>query len=126
MLAVINIFGYFIRKLLGVERRHWFSYNHINKQHRIADWTVRIMFVVLYIIFAFYTLSNDIMEIPWYFESWFIILSFIFVSETVRTVMEWKYDENRKAYVATIIEMLFMGFLVVGMIAGDIFSILSI
>lgn len=126
IIAVINLFGYFTRKLLGVERKHWFSYNHINKQHRIVDWTVRILFVVLYIIFAFYTLGNDMVDIPWYFETWFIILIFVFVSETVRAVMEWKYDENRKAYVATVIEMLFMGFIVAGVIGSISYGILSI
>ncbi|WP_082687106.1 DUF4181 domain-containing protein [Bacillus sp. FJAT-27445] len=92
----------------------------------MADWTVRITFTILFIIFGFYTIGNDIVEIPWYFETRFIILLLVFVSETVRAIMEWKYDENKNAYVATIIEMLFLGFVVAGVIGSIMYGIVSI
>ena len=36
----ISIFEFAVRKLLGVERKKWFSYNHVNDRHKKADWIV--------------------------------------------------------------------------------------
>ena len=101
----ISIFEYAVRRLLGVERRKRFSYNHINERHKKADWTVRIVFLILIFISTYYTINNE--ETVWYFESWFIIFIFLMVSETLRAIMEWKYGENKKASAATILVMLF-------------------
>ena len=101
----ISIFEYAVRRLLGIERRKRFSYNHINEQHKKADWTVRIIFLIPIFISTYYTFANE--ETVWYFESWFIILIFLMASETLRAIMEWKYAENKKAAAATILVMLF-------------------
>ncbi|PIJ98734.1 DUF4181 domain-containing protein [Lysinibacillus sphaericus] len=53
LVLVISIFGFVIRKLLGVERKKWFSYNHLNERHKKLDWSVRIFFISLFFLVQF-------------------------------------------------------------------------
>ncbi|MEY9972200.1 cation transport ATPase [Lysinibacillus sp. RC46] len=126
LVLVISIFGFAIRKLLGVERKKWFSYNHINERHKKLDWSVRIIFMSLFLISSYYMIGNDTLGIPWYFETWFILIVFFITSEILRAFMEWKYAENKRDFVATIAEMVLMisiGFLT---ITTDFFGLFNI
>ena len=109
LVLVLYIFNYIIRKLLGVETKKWFSYNHINERHKKLDWYVRIAFIILLIFFYFLTLSNTGILNHQYLYLLPGISAFIFliISELLRAFMEWKYAENKKAYIATIIELCF-------------------
>ncbi|MGE7947147.1 DUF4181 domain-containing protein [Lysinibacillus sp. NPDC093688] len=108
LLVIISLFGFAIRKLLGAERKKWFSYNYLNERHRKLDLSVRIFFTTLFLISTYYTIYNDMVEIAWYFETWFIIIISLIASEIIRAFMEWKYAKNRKDFVATIVEMMFV------------------
>ncbi|KPN89423.1 DUF4181 domain-containing protein [Lysinibacillus sp. ZYM-1] len=108
LILIISIFGIVIRKLLGVGRKKWFSYNHLNEKHKKLDWSVRLTFTGLLFISTFHTNYNDILGVYWYFETWFILIAFVITSESLRAIMEWKYAENKKDFVATLAEMLFM------------------
>ncbi|WP_375200689.1 DUF4181 domain-containing protein [Bacillus sp. RS11] len=123
---VINFFGFVIRKLLGVERKKWFSYNHLNERHKKLDWLVRIFFVILLFISNYYTNYNDILGTYWYFETWFIIIVFLITSELLRTFMEWKYAENKKDFIATLSEMLFAISILFLTIVTDFFGLFNI
>ena len=120
----ISLFEYTVRRLLGVERRKWFSYNHINERHKKADWTVRIIFLILIFISTYYTFANE--ETVWYFDSWFVIFIFLMTSETLRATMEWKYTENKKAPAATILVMLFAASILLLTITTGFFGLFAI
>ncbi|MDY0236339.1 MAG: DUF4181 domain-containing protein [Gudongella sp.] len=104
---LIFIFNTAMRKFLKVEKRKIFSYNHVNEKHKKIDWTIRISFLIIFLITYFYqTRSSD--RVIWYLETWFVILMFLVISEIVRAFMEWKYAENRKAYIFTISQLIFI------------------
>ncbi|MGE7909672.1 DUF4181 domain-containing protein [Lysinibacillus xylanilyticus] len=126
VVLVINIFGFVIRKVLGVERKKWFSYNHINERHKKLDWSVRIIFMSLFFISSYYMIDNDTLGIPWYFETWFILIVFLITSEMLRAFMEWKYAENKKDFVATIAEMVFMIIIVFLVITTGFFGLFNV
>ncbi|MGE7999763.1 DUF4181 domain-containing protein [Lysinibacillus sp. NPDC093190] len=126
LLLVISTFGFVIRKLLGVERKKWFSYNHLNERHKKLDWTVRIIFTSLFLISSYYTIYNDSVGTPWYFGTWFIIIVFLITSEMLRAFMEWRYAENKRDFVATIAEMMFMISIVLLTIKTDFFGLFNI
>ncbi|QQP14721.1 DUF4181 domain-containing protein [Lysinibacillus agricola] len=69
LLLIISIFGFIIRKLLGVERKIWFSVNYLNERHKKLDWFVRILFTTLFLISTYYMIYNDNVGIAWYFET---------------------------------------------------------
>ena len=125
LVLVISIFGFVIRKLLGVERKKWFSYNHLNDRHKKIDWSVRIIFTILFLISSYYMIDNDTVGFPWYFETWFILIVFLIMSEMLRALMEWKYAENKRDFVATIAEMMFMISIVFLTITTDFFGLFN-
>ena len=124
LFVTLSIFEFAVRKLLGVERRKWFSYNHVNERHKKADWTVRIIFLILIFISTYYTFANE--ETVWYFESWFVIMIFLMASETLRAIMEWKYAEKKKAAAATILVMLFGASILLLTVATGFFGLFTI
>ncbi|TFI49249.1 DUF4181 domain-containing protein, partial [Diaphorobacter sp. DS2] len=44
--ASMYFFEWGLRKWLRVEKKKYFSYNHINDKHKKVDWTIRIGFLV--------------------------------------------------------------------------------
>ncbi|MGE8037139.1 DUF4181 domain-containing protein [Lysinibacillus sp. NPDC093692] len=125
LLLIISIFGFVIRKLLGVERKKWFSYDYVNERHKKLDLSVRIIYLSLVFISSYYKFNNDNVRITWYFELWFIIIVFLVTSEMLRAFMEWKYAENKKDAVATIAEMMFMISIVFLTIKTDFFGLFN-
>ena len=125
LLLIISIFGFVIRKLLGVERKKCFSYNYFNERHKKLDLSVRIIFMILVLISSYYRNYNDPVEIAWYYEIWFIIIVFLVASEMLLAFMEWKYAENKRAFVATIVEMMFMISIVFLAIKTDFFGLFN-
>ncbi|ATP41993.1 hypothetical protein CSE16_19315 [Solibacillus sp. R5-41] len=108
LFLVFWIFGIVIRKLLGVEKRKSFSYNHVNDRHKKLDWSVRIIFLILLLFSNYYTIYNKVIGTYWYIEPWFVLIIFILISELLRAFMEWKYAENKRDFIATIAELLFI------------------
>ncbi|MFJ8511429.1 DUF4181 domain-containing protein [Lysinibacillus xylanilyticus] len=125
LVLIINTFGFIIRKLLGVERKKWFSYNHINERHKKLDWSLRIIILSLFFI-SYFMIDNDTLGIPWYFETWFILFVFSITSEMLRAFMEWRYAENKRDFVATIAEMVFMISIVFLVITTGFFGLFNV
>ena len=109
LVLVLHIFSYTIRKLLGVDKKKWFSYNYINERHKKLDWYLRIAFIILLMFFIFLTSSSTelLKHRFWYLIPGSSAFVFLIISELLRAFMEWKYAENKKAYIATIIELCF-------------------
>jgi len=125
LLLIISIFGFVIRKLLGVERKKWFSYDYVNEIHKKLDLSVRIIYLSLVLISSYYKFNYDNVGIAWYYELWFIIIVFLVTSEMLRAFMEWKYAENKKDAIATIAEMMFMISIVFLTIKTDFFGLFN-
>ena len=121
---LINGFSYMMSKLLRVERKKWFSYNHINDVHKKVDWLFRIAFAIILIVSASYRISLEPSEPAWYLDTWFLLIISIILSESVRAYMEWKYEENRNAYVLTISETVFILILYILILKTNFFHII--
>ena len=123
MWLLIVAFSFGMSKLLKVEREKWFSYNHINDLHKKIDWAIRITFTITLLVSTYYMIYSDSSETVWYFETWFLLIVFVAISESVRAYMEWRYIENRKVYVLTILEMVFMIVLVTFIVTTNFFGL---
>ncbi|MFE6169498.1 DUF4181 domain-containing protein [Viridibacillus arvi] len=124
--GIILTFGYFMRKILKVERKKWFSYNHVNDLHKKIDWSIRITFSLIFITISYYMIYSDVHKIDWYFDMWvYFFILFIFLSESVRSVMEWKYATNPKAYIVTVAEMVVSIVLVMIILKTHFFNLLN-
>jgi len=117
-------FNVIMRKWLKVEKKHFFSYNHVNKRHKKIDWTIRILTTILLVIGFIINNSGTYEERFWYFESWTVIIVFVLTSETVRAYMEWKYAENQKEYILTISQLGFMVVFLIAIITTNFFGII--
>ncbi|WP_264740103.1 DUF4181 domain-containing protein [Cytobacillus firmus] len=115
LLFLITIVGglmYFfelgLRKWLKVEKKNLFSNYHINDKHKKVDWAIRISFLVIFLIGAGINMERDPLEWLWFLEPWFLLLVLIVTTEMARAFTEWKYAENRKAFVVTICQLVFI------------------
>lgn len=119
--VVLFAFNFFMRKLLKVESKKWFSYNHINDLHKKIDWGIRITFTIIFLVSTYYTIYMEPTKNVWYFEVWFVFVIFFLISESVRAFMEWKYVTNRNAYILTIFEMVFIIVLLISLVKTNFF-----
>lgn len=107
MFVLMFIFNRIMLKLLKVEKKKMFSYNHVNGLHKKNDWILRIAFIIVIIIFNMRQFeSPELANSPWYFLG--VLIIYFVLDELVRAFMEWKYATNRKDYIYTLSEMLFM------------------
>lgn len=117
-------FNFITRRIFKVERQKLFSYNHINEKHKKVDWTIRLSTIALLIIgFAINSTRNPT-EWFWFFQTWFILLLFIFSSQTAKAIMERKYAENRNRYKVTISESVFIMFIFLTLYLTDFWGLL--
>lgn len=105
---LVFLFEGIMRRMLNVEKKKRFSYNHVNQKHKKIDWIIRITTMIA--LLSSYVI-DIVMRVPlnsiWFIQPWFILFLFIFISETVTAVMERKYVDNPNAYKLTISVMLF-------------------
>lgn len=107
LLSLMFVFESVMRKYLKVEKRKSFSFNHVNEKHKKIDLTIKISFIIIFLITVFYLIMTS-SEPIWYLEPSFLVIVFLVISETTRAFMEWKYEENQKAYIYTIIQLVFI------------------
>lgn len=110
---LIYIFNKVMSKWLKVEKKKFFSYNHVNTKHKKIDWIIRITFLLLLII----STTINIMRLQkglekiWYLETYVILFIFIIVTETARALMERRYAKDRNDYKYTIVQLVFISIL---------------
>lgn len=108
VMAILSVvFNTVMRKYLKIEKRKAFSYDHVSEKHKKIDWIIRISFVIILITTHFF-ITRNLIESIWYLETWVLLLVYIVVSEIVRAFMQWKYAENRKEYIFTISQLIFL------------------
>lgn len=111
LLLIMLIFGvlyggstYVIREYFKVDHLSWWSYNHINNEHKRFDWALRRIAIVLIIIGSIVNLSRDIENELWFFQPWIIVFAMSVLGQFLRAYMEKKYIENEKYYKASVAE----------------------
>lgn len=124
VMLLFLLFNAVMRKWLQVEKKKLFSYNHINEKHKKMDWTIRVVFLVVLLLGNFINFTTEPMEWFWFFETWFLLIVFIVVSETVRAVMEWKYAVNKKDYIFTISQLIFGVLLILTVIQTNFWGLI--
>lgn len=108
MFLLSFIFNSVMSNFLKVEKRKILSYNYVNNIHMKIDWVLRIVFAIILVTYLFYAL-NDPYKDDFFWKAFPVIVSLlsIVIPELTRAFMEWKYAENRKAYVLTISQLIF-------------------
>lgn len=102
----------------------WFSNNYVNEIHKKLDWSVRIIFIILFLISNYYTFTNESTGTYFNLIPWFVLIILLILSELLRAFMEWKYAENKRDYIATIAELLLGISIVILLILTNFFSLL--
>lgn len=126
MLAIVFFFWAFervMRKLLHLKKRKLFSYNYVNSRHKKIDWIIRGIFILAIIVGGVTNISRLPKEPIWFLEPYILLFVLIFTSEIVRAVMEWKYAEERNAYILTVLQLVLLTILLAAMYLTDFFGL---
>lgn len=101
------IFNKIMTKVLKLEKKNIFSNRYVNNLHKKIGGILSITFLVITIVFNMWQIEHpELVNISWYFLG--ALMIYFILDELVRSFMEWKYATNRKDYVYTLSEMLFM------------------
>lgn len=125
LLLLMVFFDLLIRKWLKVEKRNFiFKGNYVNKRHEKIDWYIRWSTVGV-MLFGFILNSTIYIENPqWYLQPWLFLFLNIILTETVRAVMERKYAENPKAYLATTSQIILIMIIFFTLIQTDFWGLM--
>lgn len=116
---IINVV---LREKLGVESKKNFSYNHVNQKHKKIDWILRAGFIGLLLLMSFYKFKINPVNNLWYTNPGYLAMIFIIISESIRVIVEWKYSENKKEYIITLVQLIsIIIFLIILTIGGRSF-----
>lgn len=113
-----------MRRWLGVEKRKAFSHNHVNDKHKKIDWSIRLFFIAMMVIGGFINVTIIPREPYLFLQPWFLLFVLIFITETVRAVMEKRYAKNPNAYIFTVYQLVFTLILLILLYTTDFFGIL--
>ncbi len=107
--TIVWLMKFLLRKALNIPKvkRKVFSYNHINKVHRNAEWVLRITTVIAYLI-LFYQLIYDNFSV----DLFLLIMTLLFTAQSfLRAYFEWKASDQPKESILSIAEgVLLIGF----------------
>lgn len=132
LILISSIFGLvlffinkFLRKRLNVEKKEFFSYNHVNEQHKKIDWAIRITFIV-FVLFGFFINANpDPSKHIWFLQTHILMFGFIVVTELVRIVMEKRYAKNKNDYIFTAVQLGVISLFLLAVFSTDFFGLLA-
>jgi hypothetical protein len=120
ILAIIAASKFVLRKVFHIKKvkKKIFSYNHINRTHRIVDWMVRITAVAFNLIFMYQFYFNDFSVNLLLFFMTLIISSESFV----RAFFEWKHTSDPKQSILSLGEGVILILIVLGIIQFDVLN----
>ena len=116
------IFSSVMSRWLKVEKNKFFSHDHVNDKHQKIDWTIRIIFVAFIVLGSFINVTRDYSERIWFLEPWYLLFGLTILSEAVRALMEWKYADNKNAYIFTLSQLVFGMILVISILTTNFFG----
>lgn len=117
------LFGVVGRRILKVERKKMFSYNHLNEQHKKIDWIIRIISIVVLIIGGIVNISRHPLPPILFLQPYILMFLFILMTEIVTAIMEWKYAKNRNAYIFTVAQLIFIILILLTIFMTDFFGL---
>lgn len=120
---LIFSFNAIMRKILKVKKKKLFSYNHMNALHEKIDWTIRIVFIVAIIVGSIVNISRLPSDPILFLEPYILLFALIFITEIVTAIMEWKYSENKNAYILTTSQLVLLAMLLLSMYLTDFFGL---
>lgn len=124
LLLLIFCFQAVIAKVLNVEKRRLFSSKSVNNLHKKIEGILRITFLIIYIVFIMRQFeAPELANSPWYFLS--VLMIYFVLDELVRAFMEWKYAINRKEYMYTLSELLFIVMLIIVCVQYNFFGFIK-
>ncbi|MGE7544359.1 DUF4181 domain-containing protein [Sporosarcina newyorkensis] len=116
-------FNAIMRKILKVKKKKLFSDNHMNALHEKIDWTIRIVFIVAIIVGSIVNISRLPSDPILFLEPYILLFALIFITEIVTAIMEWKYSENKNAYILTTSQLVLLAMLLLSMYLTDFFGL---
>lgn len=132
LILISSIFGLvlffinkFLRKRLNVEKKEFFSYNHVNEQHKKIDWAIRITFIVFVLFGFFINVNRDPLKHIWFLQTHILMFGFIVVTELVRIVMEKRYAKNKNDYIFTAVQLGVISLFLLAVFSTDFFGLLA-
>lgn len=117
LIVILTLFNILMRKIFKVEKKAWFSYNHVNEKHKKTDWAIRISFMVIMLTYIIIIQTVSEPHPILFLQPAYLIFLYLIVSESVRAAMEKKYAENKNDYKFTISQLL-MCIVLLGIIFG--------
>ena len=114
ILFIVNIV---LRKYFRVQRKKFFSYNHVNEKHKKIEWRIRWSFIALVLIASFINIFLAEGRL-WYLETHILLIPFIIALEVTRAVMEKKHADNENDYKFTLAQL---GFVLILLVVMDIY-----
>ncbi|MDV2884580.1 DUF4181 domain-containing protein [Alkalihalophilus pseudofirmus] len=121
---VLFLFNEGMRRLLKLEKRGFFNKDgYVNKRHKVIDRTIRAIFLLLMIIALIMNVTRDSVEMFRIFDPAILLFFMLFLTETTRSVMEYKYSEERNRYLLTASFVLFTSILVISMFMTDFYGL---
>ncbi len=109
-LALVSIFNVVMRKYLKIEKTKGNPFNHVNEMHEKIDWIIIISFIIVILTTPLYMPKNSVLEGKELLS--IIVIVYFIITEITRAFMEWKYAENRKAYILTISQLVFLSIVI--------------
>jgi hypothetical protein len=122
IIVIVTASKFALRKIFNIKKvkRKAFSYNHINRAHRIVDWTVRLTGLTIYLIFMYQLYYHDFS-----FNLFLFIMTLTFTSESfVRAYFEWKASPDPKQSILSLGEGGSLIIIVLGIIQFDVLNLL--
>lgn len=108
--TIVWLMKFLLRKALNIPKvkRKVFSYNHINKAHRNAEWVLRITTLIANLI-LFYQLMYENFSV----NLFLLIMTLLFTAQSfLRAYFEWKASDQPKESILFIAE----GVLLIGIV----------
>ena len=131
LILISSIFGFVLffvnkclRTWLKVEKKKFFSYNHVNEQHKKIDWTIRITFIFFLLFGFFVNVSEDPSKHIWFLQTHILMFVFIIATELVRIFMEKRYAENKNDYIFTAVQLVVISVFLLAVFSTDFFGLL--
>ncbi|MGP4062408.1 DUF4181 domain-containing protein [Halobacillus sp. H74] len=109
VIFIVTVIPAIIRKRSGADKKKWLSYNHVNEFHEKYDWILRGSLVVGFIIGAIFFLGKPL---------FLLVISFVFsmIHLGFQSYAEWRFSENRKNYIVSLIEIVLLFIVLIGVL----------
>ena len=62
---------------------------------------LELIFIIFMILGSFINVTRDYTERIWFLEPWCFLLGLTILAEAIRAFMEWRYADNKNAYIFT-------------------------